>query len=90
MGRRVKLRDRGARDGGERIRFTSASVLAPLLREMEAVRYRCPGRPVIVVLSEQVGGRWWEAVLHTRLTQRLRIQTQPKSVRAKALPKPPP
>ena len=50
------------------------SVLAPLLREMEALRRRCPGRPVIVVLSELAGGRWWEAVLHTRRTQRLRTQ----------------
>jgi len=50
------------------------SVLAPLLREMEALRRRCPGRPVIVVLSELTGGRWWEAVLHTRRTQRLRTQ----------------
>jgi len=50
------------------------SVLAPLLREMEALRRRCPGRPVIVVLSELTGGHWWEAVLHTRRTQRLRTQ----------------
>ena len=35
---------------------------------------RCPGRPVIVVLSELAGGRWWEAMLHTRRTQRLRTQ----------------
>jgi hypothetical protein len=27
-----------------------------------------------VVLSEFTGGRWWEAVLHTRRTQRLRLQ----------------
>ena len=50
------------------------SVLAPLLREVEAMRRRCPGRPVIVVLSELTGARWWEAVLHTRRTQRLRTQ----------------
>ena len=50
------------------------SMLAPLLREMEAMRRRCPGRPVIVVLSELAGGRWWEAALHTRRTQRLRTQ----------------
>ncbi len=48
------------------------SVLAPLLREVDALRRRCPARPVIVVLSELTGGRWWEAVLHTRRTQRLR------------------
>jgi hypothetical protein len=50
------------------------SVLAPLLREVAALRNRCPGRPVIVVLSELAGGRWWEAILHTRRTQRLRNQ----------------
>ncbi len=50
------------------------SVLAPLLREMEALRRRCPGRPVIVVLSELAGARWWEAALHTHRTQRLRSQ----------------
>jgi hypothetical protein len=50
------------------------SVLAPLLREVKALRQRCPGRPIIVVLSELAGGRWWEAALHTRRTQRLRMQ----------------
>ncbi len=50
------------------------SVLAPLLREIEASRTRCPSRPVLVVLSELTGGRWWEAVLHTRRAQRLRTQ----------------
>ncbi len=50
------------------------SVLAPLLREVEAMQRRCPGRPVVVVLSELAGGRWWEAVLHTHRAQRLRTQ----------------
>ncbi|MGI4955334.1 MAG: APC family permease [Janthinobacterium lividum] len=50
------------------------SVLAPLLRTVDAVRARCPGRPVIVVISELTGGRWWEAFLHTRRSQRLRTQ----------------
>jgi hypothetical protein len=50
------------------------SVLAPLLREVQALRQRFPGRPTIVVLSELAGGRWWEAALHTRRTQRLRMQ----------------
>ncbi len=50
------------------------SVLAPLLREVEAVQRRCPGRPVVVVLSELAGGRWWEAALHTHRAQRLRTQ----------------
>ena len=48
------------------------SMLAPLLREMEALRQRCPKRPVIVILAELVGGSWWEAALHTGRTQRLR------------------
>jgi len=50
------------------------SVLAPLLREVERLRRRYPGRPVLVILSELAGGRWWEAALHTRRTQRLRTQ----------------
>ena len=50
------------------------SLLAPLFREMDAVRTRCPGRPMVVVLSELAGARWWEAFLHTRRTQRLRTQ----------------
>ncbi len=48
------------------------SVLAPLLREVEAQRRRCPGRPILVVLSELTGGRWWEAPLHTGRSRRLR------------------
>lgn len=50
------------------------SVLAPLLREVAEMRRRCPGRPVVVVLSELAGGRWWEAALHTRRAQRLRTE----------------
>jgi amino acid transporter len=50
------------------------SLLAPLLREAAALQKRHPRRPVVVVLSELAGGRWWEAVLHTRRTQRLRGQ----------------
>jgi amino acid transporter len=50
------------------------SVLAPLLRQVKALRRNCPGRPVIVVLSELTGGHWWEAFLHTRRTQRIRTQ----------------
>lgn len=50
------------------------SVLAPLLRELTALRQRCPGRPAVVVLSELVGARWWETLLHTRRTKRLQAQ----------------
>ncbi len=50
------------------------SVLAPLLREIEFLRGRCPGRPVMVVLSELAGARWWESLLHTGRAQRLRKQ----------------
>ncbi len=50
------------------------SVLAPLLREVVSLRERCPRRPVMVILSELVGGNWWEAALHTGRTQRLRAE----------------
>ena len=50
------------------------SVLAPLLRQVAALRQRCPGRPVVVVLSELAGEHWWARLLHTRRTQRLRRQ----------------
>jgi amino acid transporter len=50
------------------------SMLAPLLREMAALRLRCPHRPVVVILAELVGGSWWEAALHTGRTRRLRAQ----------------
>ena len=50
------------------------SMVAPLLREAARLRERCPGRPVVVVLSELSGVRWWRALLHTRRTQRLRTQ----------------
>ena len=50
------------------------SLLAPLLREVAAIRARCPNRPVVVVLNELAGGQWWEVFLHTRRTHRLRTQ----------------
>ena len=50
------------------------SLFAPLERTIEAERRECPGRPVVVVLSEFVGGHWWEALLHTHRTKRLRRQ----------------
>lgn len=50
------------------------SVLAPLLREIAALRERCPGRLVLVIISELAGGRWWEAALHTGRARRLREQ----------------
>ena len=50
------------------------SLLGPLLRTVDTLKNRCPGRPVIVMLSELSGGRWWEAALHTRRTKKLRRQ----------------
>ena len=49
-------------------------MVAPLLRQIEALRRDCPRRPVIVVLHELTGVRWWRALLHTRRTQRLRTR----------------
>ena len=48
------------------------SLLAPTLRTVAALRDTAPGRPVMVVLAELAGGRWWEALLHTQRTARLR------------------
>ena len=50
------------------------SVLAPLLREICSAQARCPGRPVLVVLNELTGERWWERAMHTHRTARLRRQ----------------
>ena len=48
------------------------SVLGPLLREIETVKRRMPGRPVAVVLPQLVEGSWWETLLHTHRERRLR------------------
>ena len=50
------------------------SLLAPLLREIDASRGPNRRRPVMVVLSELTGAHWWQAALHTRRTERLRRQ----------------
>ena len=50
------------------------SIMAPLLREIQELRRQKADRPVIVVLNELSGVRWWRAVLHTRRTQRLRTR----------------
>jgi amino acid transporter len=72
--------ERPARDAGlpaPRLQMEPSpyrSVLAPVLREVAAQRDRCPGRPIIVVPSELSGGHWWQAILHSRRTERLRMQ----------------
>jgi hypothetical protein len=48
------------------------SVLAPLLREIEAAERQGAGRPVFVVLPEIVEGRWWQRLLHIHRERRLR------------------
>ncbi len=48
------------------------SVLAPVLREITA--RQAGNRPVVVILSELAGGRWWEAALHTGRAKRLRTR----------------
>lgn len=47
------------------------SVLAPLLRTIEALRRDNPGRAIAVVLPQLVEARWWEALLHTHRERRL-------------------
>ena len=48
------------------------SVLAPLLRTIEALKRQHPGRAVAVVLPLLVEARWWEWLLHTHRERRLR------------------
>jgi hypothetical protein len=48
------------------------SVLAPLLRTIEQLKRRHPGRPVAVVLPLLVEARWWENLLHTHRERHLR------------------
>ena len=48
------------------------SVLAPLLRTIEELKRRHPGRPVAILLPLLVEARWWERLLHTHRERRLR------------------
>jgi hypothetical protein len=48
------------------------SVLAPLLRVIEDLRRKHPGRAIAVVLPQLVEARWWEWLLHTHRERRLR------------------
>jgi amino acid transporter len=48
------------------------SVVAPLLREIEAVHRRMPGRQVFVILPQIVEEHWWEVLLQTHRERRLR------------------
>jgi amino acid transporter len=54
------------------------ALLPPLLRYIEAIDSRDPGRPIIVVLAEFVPRHWWEALLHnqTALLLKLRLFTR--------------
>lgn len=48
------------------------SVLGPLLRTIEDMKRRHPGRSIAVVLPLLVEARWWEILLHTHRERRLR------------------
>jgi amino acid transporter len=48
------------------------SIVAPLLREIDAVRRRQPGRTVFVVIPQIVDGYWWELLLQTHRERHLR------------------
>ena len=54
------------------------ALLPPLLRYIEVIDSRDPGRPIIVVLAEFVPRHWWEALLHnqTALLLKLRLFTR--------------
>jgi amino acid transporter len=48
------------------------SVVAPLLRVIQELGTRQPGRQVMIVLPELVDGRWWGYLMHTHRERRLR------------------
>jgi hypothetical protein len=48
------------------------SVVGPLLRTIEDLQRRQPGRAIAVVLPQLVEGRWWATLLHTHRERRLR------------------
>ncbi len=50
------------------------SVLAPVLREIEAIGSRCPDRMITVVLGELVERSWWQFLMHTHRDRRLRVR----------------
>src|SRR2546428_4220193 len=58
------------------------SLVPPLLRYIERIDTRDPGRPIVVVLSEFVPRHWWEALLHnqTALQLKLRLFFRPNTV----------
>jgi amino acid transporter len=50
------------------------SMAAPLLRAVQDVQRRSPGRPVTVILPELVEGRWWGYLMHANRERRLRAR----------------
>lgn len=48
------------------------TILGPLLRLLQTLRARHPGRPVAVLLPQLIEARWWEVLLHTHRERRLR------------------
>ncbi len=70
--------ERPARDGGLPVpgliveSSPYRSLLGPLLRLIETLRAKHPGRPVAVMLPQLIEARWWEVLLHTHRERRLR------------------
>lgn len=54
------------------VRSEFRSIVAPLLRAVEAVQRQHPGRPITVMLPELVEGRWWGYLMHANRERRLR------------------
>lgn len=48
------------------------SMTVPVLRAIEAARREEPNRPVTIILSELVEGRWWAYLMHANRERRLR------------------
>ncbi|MBV9735211.1 MAG: APC family permease [Acidisphaera sp.] len=58
----------------EFVRSEFRSMTAPLLRTIQDVQRRSPGRPVTVILPELVDGRWWGYLMHVNRERRLRAR----------------
>jgi amino acid transporter len=50
------------------------SIVAPLLRLIQAAQQQWPGRPITIVLPELIEGHWWGYLMHANRERRMRKQ----------------